>query len=79
MWSVRWLGFDERDVDGAGELPGGKAENPISRTVVAVPDEHAMRDLEEIFSLNRSYKQRRALQPKPWRWEMSLVTQWRRV
>jgi hypothetical protein len=38
---MRGSGLNELDVDGTDELPGGKVQNPIARTVVAVPDEHA--------------------------------------
>jgi hypothetical protein len=36
-----FIGLNKRDVDGADELPSGKIHNPIARTVVAIPDEHA--------------------------------------
>jgi hypothetical protein len=35
------LGFNERDMDGANELAGGKVENPISRAIIELPNEHA--------------------------------------
>jgi hypothetical protein len=38
---MRGLGLNKRYVDGANELPSGKAQNLISRTVVAISDEHA--------------------------------------
>jgi hypothetical protein len=34
------LGFNECDMDCANEFAGGKIENPVSRAIIAVPNEH---------------------------------------
>jgi hypothetical protein len=39
------FGFNERDMDGANGFAGGKVENPTSRAIIEVPNEHAAKRL----------------------------------